>query len=83
MIVATEMYDQDDKLYKIMNSEGNLVQVNGIWTFTVTRITDVQKDHSTRMVTKNSKSGDPMIEFNKPINPKRFTQAYLKTGQVR
>jgi len=83
VIVATEMYDQDDKLYKIMNSEGNLVQVNGIWTFTVTRITDVQKDHSTRMVTKNSKSGDPMIEFNKPINPKRFTQAYLKTGQVR
>ena len=83
VIVATEMYNLDSELYKTMSSEGDLIEISGIWTFMATTITDVQKDHSTRMVVNKSKTGDPMIEFNKPVNPRRFTQAYLKTGQTR
>ncbi|TDT71757.1 outer membrane lipoprotein-sorting protein [Hypnocyclicus thermotrophus] len=82
IVVKAELYSKKTKkIEKILTVKQDLAQVNGIWTIFETIMENVETGHKTKLYIKRSKSGSPYIEYNKAINPARFTQKYLKTGR--
>ena len=83
--VKAELYSKKTgKLQKVLTVKQNLKKVNGIWTIFETTMKDVEKNHTTKLyIMKNKKNGKYFLEYNKKISPKRFTQAFLKTGRAK
>jgi len=80
--VKVEFYNKKlGKLEKIMTIEGKIEQINGIYTVMTTRMKNIEDDHQTVLEIMRNKNGIPYIEFNKKVNPARFTQHYLQTGK--
>lgn len=82
--VRIEMYNKEtDKLQKLLQVEQNIVQIDGVWTVFDSMMKNLETGHSTRFYVKRSPDDRPYIEFNKKINPNRFTQRFLETGKVQ
>ena len=80
--VKVEFYDlKSNELSKVMTIEGDIQKIDGIWTVFTTRMKSIQEEHQTVLELMRNKNGAPFIEYNKPINPARFTQNYLQTGK--
>ena len=80
--VKVEMYSKKTgEVQKLLIVKQDIAKVNGIWTIFSTLMEDKESSHSTRLYIKRSGSGAPYIEYNKNINPARFTQKFLKTGR--
>ncbi len=80
--VKVEMYSKKTgEVEKLLTVKQNIAKVQGIWTIFSTLMEDKESDHSTKLYIKRSSSGAPYIEYNKKINPARFTQRFLKTGR--
>lgn len=82
MPVKVEFYKKDSaELLKVMTIEGDIEEINGVETVFITRMKNVQDGHETVLEVMRNKSGAPFVEYNVEMNPKRFTQNYLKTGK--
>ncbi len=82
--VKVEFYDKKDgDLLKIMTVKQNIEQIDGIWTVFETIMKNVREDHETHLTIMHNKDGLPYIEYDKSIDPRRFTQNFLKTGQAK
>jgi outer membrane lipoprotein-sorting protein len=80
--VKVEFYDlKSGELSKVMTIEGEVEKIDGVWTVFTTRMKSLKEEHQTLLEVLRNKSGAPFIEYNKPINPARFTQNYLQTGK--
>ncbi|MDI3548716.1 MAG: hypothetical protein PWR10_2368 [Halanaerobiales bacterium] len=80
--IRLEMYDKDSgKLYKLMTVEENIKKINGIWTIFSTTMENLESGHKTHLYIKQDKNGNYLIEYNKEISDRRFTQQFLKTGK--
>lgn len=73
--VYVEMYDKkDDKLVKTLEVK-KLKVINGYPTPIENLMTNVKTGHSTRLAMDETK-----LVFDKPVNPKVFTEAFLANG---
>lgn len=82
--VRVEFYDKiDGELLKILTIDENIEKVNGIWTVFITQMENVRENHKTLLTTLRNPEGLPFIEYNKTIDPRRFTQNFLQTGQTK
>ncbi len=72
--VYVEMYDKKGKLVKTLEVK-SLKVINGYPTPLENVMTNVQTGHSTRLVMDEKK-----LVFDKPQNPKIFTEAFLANG---
>ncbi|HDT12304.1 MAG TPA: outer membrane lipoprotein-sorting protein [Candidatus Marinimicrobia bacterium] len=82
--VRVEFYDKSDgKLLKVLTIDENIEKVDGIWTVFNTQMENVRESHRTRLTTLRNAEGLPFIEYNKAIDPRRFTQNFLQTGQTK
>ncbi|WP_018250092.1 outer membrane lipoprotein-sorting protein [Orenia marismortui] len=80
--VKVEMYSKKTgKVQKLLTVKQNIGKINGIWTIFNTTMKDLESGYSTKLYIKRSSSGAPYIEYNKRINPSRFTQRFLKMGR--
>ncbi len=79
--LKVEMYNKNtEELFKEMLVESDIKKVSGIWTVYSTLMKNLDTGHSTRLYVKQQ-NGNHLLEYNKNINDKRFTQQYLKTGR--
>lgn len=82
MPVKVEMYNKKTgELEKVLTVKQNIARINGHWTPFWGKIENIETGHSTVLYVKRSDSGAPFIEYNKKINPNRFTPNFLKTGK--
>lgn len=76
-----EFYNKEsDKLEKVMTIDGDIERINGIATVFTTRMKNIKDDHQTVLEVMRNNNGAPYVEYNTNINPARFTQNYLQTG---
>jgi outer membrane lipoprotein-sorting protein len=68
-IPRMELFESDEKLWKIF--EGEYKQIQGYWTLTRLTMTDVRKEHKTVMTLED-------IRFDVGLDDKTFTERYLK-----
>ncbi|WP_205739240.1 outer membrane lipoprotein-sorting protein [Halocella sp. SP3-1] len=79
--LKVEMYDKDSgKLIKLMTVEEKIEKINGIWTVFSTTMEDLESGHKTQLYIKQNK-GNYLLEYNKEISDRRFTQQFLKNGK--
>lgn len=79
--LKVEMYHKDTKkLYKEMVVESKVEKVSGVWTVYSILMKNLDTGHSTRLYVKQQ-NGKYLLEYNKKISDRRFTQQYLKTGR--
>ncbi|MGM0602316.1 MAG: outer membrane lipoprotein-sorting protein [Bacillota bacterium] len=79
--LKVKMYNKNTKeLFKEMIVESDIEKVSGIWTVYSTLMKNLDTGHSTRLYVK-TQNGNHLLEYNKDISDKRFTQQYLKTGR--
>jgi len=82
--MKAELYNKrTGELEKVMKVEGEIKQVQDIWTIFETVMTTVNTGHSTVLKMRNDNSGNPMIKYNVKVDPRRFTQEFLETGRAR
>jgi len=80
--VRVEMYNKKSKeLEKVLTVKQNIEKIGGIWTAFSTVMENVETGHKTKLYVKRNDAGAPYIEYNKEINPKRFTPDFLRTGR--
>ncbi|SFL60030.1 outer membrane lipoprotein-sorting protein [Halanaerobium salsuginis] len=78
--VKIEMYDKSTgKLYKRMIVDSKIEKVDGVWTVYSTVMKNLDSGHQTHLYVKD-RNGNYLLEYNKDISDKRFTQQFLKTG---
>ncbi|PTV93324.1 outer membrane lipoprotein-sorting protein [Halanaerobium saccharolyticum] len=79
--VKLEMYDKDsEELSKVMTVDSEIKKVDGIWTAFSTTMENLASGHSTRLYIQQ-RDGNYLLEYNKKIDDRRFTQQYLETGR--
>jgi hypothetical protein len=79
--VKLEMYDKDSvELSKVMTVDSEIKKVDGIWTAFSTTMENLASGHSTRLYIQQ-RDGNYLLEYNKKIDDRRFTQQYLETGR--
>jgi len=82
--VQVEFYDKNDgELLKVLTTDENIEKIDGIWTVFDTKIENIRENHRTRLTTLRNAEGLPFIEYNKTIDPRRFTQNFIRTGQAK
>jgi hypothetical protein len=83
--VKAELYNKNnpEQLEKVMVVNGEIKEVQGIWTVFETVMTTVETGHYTILRMKNDSNGNPMIKYNVNVDPRRFTQEFLKTGRAK
>ena len=80
--VRIEMYNKKtNEVEKVLKIKHNIAKISGYWTVFNARMTDKTTGHSTRLYIKRNQGGQPFIEYDKQISPKRFTQRFLKLGR--
>ena len=80
--VRIEMYSKKtNQVEKVLKIKHNIEKISGYWTVFNATMIDKTTGHSTKLYVKRNKSGQPFIEYDKKINPKRFTQRFLKLGR--
>lgn len=80
--VRVEMYDKKaDEVEKVLTVKQNLEKISGYWTVFDAVMEDKKSGHKTRLYIKRNDSDQPFIEYDKKINPKRFTKRFLKQGK--
>jgi len=57
--------------------------IDGIWTVFETKMKNISEDHETHLTILRNADGSPFIEYNTAIDPRRFTQNFLQTGQAK
>jgi len=81
--VRVEFYDKKDgKLLKVMTVKQNIQKIDGIWTVFETKMENVRENHITILTILRNTDGLPFIEYNKKIDPRRFTRNFLQTGRA-
>jgi len=82
IVLKAEMYSKKTgKVQKRLTVENNIKQIQGIWSVFNTTMENLETGHKTELnVMKNSK-GDYNLRYNAKLNPKLFTQTFLKTGK--
>jgi hypothetical protein len=79
--VRVEMYSkQTGEVEKLLTVKQNIAKVNGYWTVFNALMEDKESGHATQLYIKRNSNGAPFIEYDKKINPQRFTKRYLKQG---
>lgn len=79
--IKLEMYNKDSKeLYKVMTVNSEIKKVDGIWTAFSATMENLDSGHSTRLYIKQ-RNDNYLLEYNKNIDNRRFTQQYLETGR--
>ncbi len=82
--VKAEMYSKKTgEIEKVMTVQGEIKEIQGIDTVFSTIMKNEETGHSTILRIKEDNSGNAMIKYNVNINPKRFTQEFLKTGRAK
>lgn len=82
--VKVELYNKKtNEIQKVMTIQGEIKKLQGIWTVFSTTMEDKETGHSTILKIMEDKKGNAMIKYNVGINPKRFTQEFLKTGRAK
>lgn len=82
--VKAELYNKiNGDLEKEMHIEGEIKQIQGIWTAFKTVMTTVETGHSTVLRIRDDSKGNPMIKYNVKVDTRRFTQEFLKTGRAK
>ena len=80
--VRVEMYSKKtNEIEKVLTIKQNIEKISGYWTVFNAVMEDKEADHKTRLYIKRNQSGQPFIEYDKKISPKRFTQRFLKQGR--
>jgi len=79
--VKIEMYNKNTgELFKEMTVEQNIEKVNGIWTAFSTKMENLNSGHSTVLYVRK-RNGNYLLEYNKDISDRLFTQQFLETGK--
>jgi len=81
MPIKVEIYNKTGELEKVLTVKQNIARIDGHWTPFWGKIENIETGHSTVLYVKQSDSGAAFIEYNKKINPNRFTPNFLKTGK--
>ncbi|BDU50036.1 outer membrane lipoprotein-sorting protein [Haliovirga abyssi] len=81
--VKIDMYSKKTgKIQKEASVKQNIKKIGKIWTIFETTMKDMENGHSTKLYIKQSKKTKAYyIKYNSRMNPKRFTQRYLKNGR--
>jgi len=79
--VKLEMYSKESQeLFKVMTVDSKIEKIDGIWTAFSATMKNLDSGHSTRLYIKQ-RDGNYLLEYNKKIDNRRFTQQYLETGR--
>lgn len=82
VVVKADLYSKKTgKVQKRMTVKNNIAKVQGIWTIFNTTMVDLETGHKTELNIIKGKSGNYNLRYNGKINPKLFTQTFLKTGK--
>ncbi|MCD6234555.1 MAG: outer membrane lipoprotein-sorting protein [Candidatus Marinimicrobia bacterium] len=81
--LRVEFYNKKNgELLKIMLVKQNIGKIDGIWTVFETEMKNVRENHVTLLTILRNGDGLPFIEYNKKIDPRRFTRNFLQTGRA-
>ena len=81
--VKLKMYNKKtSELFKVMTVDSEIKKVNGIWTAFSTTMKNLDTGHSTKIEIQQ-RNGNYLLEYNKNINDRLFTQQFLETGKIK
>lgn len=81
--VKAELYSKKtNEIQKRLTVQGELKKVQGIWSVFSTTMEDLETGHKT-LLDVVQKDGKYLLRYNGKMNPKRFTQSFIKTGRAK
>lgn len=81
--VKAELYSKKtNEIQKRLTVQGKLEKVQGIWSVFSTTMENLETGHKT-LLDVAKKDGKYLLRYNGKMNPKRFTQSFIKTGRAK
>lgn len=81
--VKAELYSKKtNEIVKELTVQGDLKKVQGIWSIFTTTMKNMETGHKT-VLEIAQKNGKDLLKYNGKMNPKRFTQSFIKTGRAK
>ncbi|MGB6128659.1 MAG: outer membrane lipoprotein-sorting protein [Psychrilyobacter sp.] len=81
--LKAELYSKKtNEIQKRLTVQGKLEKVQGIWSVFSTTMENLETGHKT-LLDVAKKDGKYLLRYNGKMNPKRFTQSFIKTGRAK